>query len=50
VELAAGREHNRYFKDYLKQGGLDGLIKKHRLHEEKRGELGPMAIIKAPNV
>ena len=49
VELIAGREHNRYFKDYMEQGGLDELLKKNHLNEEKRGELGPLSIIKTPN-
>lgn len=49
VELIAGREHNRYFKDYIEQGGLDELLKKNHLHEEKRGELGPLSIIITPN-
>ena len=49
VELIAGGEHNRYFKDYIKQGGLDELLKKNHLHAEKRGELGPLWIIKTPN-
>lgn len=49
VELIAGREHNRYFKDYIEQGGLDGLLGKNHLYEDKRGELGPLAIITTPN-
>lgn len=49
IEFFAGREHNRYFKDYIEQGGLDELLKKNHLHEEKRGELGPLSIIKTPN-
>jgi len=49
VELIAGREHNRYFKDYIERGGLDELLKKNHLHEEKRDELGPLSIIKTPN-
>ncbi len=50
VELIAGRDHNRCFKDYNEQGGLDELLKKNHLDEEKRGELGPIAIIKTPNI
>ncbi len=49
IEFFAGREHNMYFKDYIEQGGLDELLKKNHLHEEKRGELGPLSIIKTPN-
>jgi ubiquinone/menaquinone biosynthesis C-methylase UbiE len=47
VELVCGKEHNRCFRDYVRQGGLDGLLDKHRLHAEKRAELGPMWMIKA---
>ena len=49
VELIAGKEHNRYFKDYIEQGGLDGLLENNHLHEDKRSELGPLAIITTPN-
>lgn len=49
IEFIAGREHNRCFKDYVKQGGLDELLNNNHLHQEKRGELGPLAIIKTPN-
>ena len=47
VELVCGRDHNRCFRDYVRQGGLDGLLDKHGLHVEKRAELGPMWMIKA---
>lgn len=50
VEFVAGREHNRYFKDYIWQGGLDGLLQKNDLRAEKRGELGPIGIIVTPNL
>lgn len=36
VEYLAGREHFRYFKDYLEQGGLNVILKKNRLRVEKR--------------
>ena len=49
VELVAGKEHNRCFKDYLQQGGLDALLEKHNLHVEKRGELGPLVITVTQN-
>lgn len=49
VEIVSGREHNRYFRDYMKQGGLDGLLKRHNLHAERRGELGPMWLIRTTN-
>jgi ubiquinone/menaquinone biosynthesis C-methylase UbiE len=47
VELVCGKEHNRCFRDYVRQGGLDGLLDRHGLHAEKRAELGPMWMIKA---
>jgi ubiquinone/menaquinone biosynthesis C-methylase UbiE len=49
VELVSGREHNRCFKDYIQQGGLDELLKKHGLREGARGELGPMTVVQALN-
>ncbi len=49
VELVSGREHNRCFKDYIQQGGLDELLKKHGLQEGARGELEPMAVVQALN-
>ena len=49
LEQIAGRNHWRCFKDYTEQGGLDGLLRKNHLHQEKRGSLGPLAIIKTPN-
>ena len=50
VEIVSGREHNRYFKDYIEQGGMDGLLQKHNLRPERRGELGPMGIIVTTNL
>ena len=50
VELAAGKEHNQCFKDYLEQGGLDELLRKNNLRAGKRGELGPITITITPNV
>lgn len=49
IEFFAGRKHNRCFKDYIEQGGLDELLKNNHLHEEKRADLGPLSIIKTPN-
>ena len=50
VELVAGREHNRYFREYVRQGGLDGLMDRHGLRAERRAELGPMWMIKASRI
>jgi demethylmenaquinone methyltransferase/2-methoxy-6-polyprenyl-1,4-benzoquinol methylase len=48
IEFMAGREHHRYFKDYLEQGGLDEILKKNRLTAEKRDFLnnGLITIVK----
>lgn len=52
IEFIAGRKHFRYFKDYIEQGGLDELLRKNQLPEEKRDYLnnGLIVIIKARNV
>ena len=49
VEFIAGLSHFRCSRDYIEQGGLDALLKKHRLYEEKSSYLkyGTIAIIKA---
>jgi ubiquinone/menaquinone biosynthesis C-methylase UbiE len=49
AELFAGRDHFRCSRDYFEQGGLDVLLRKHGLHEEKRRYLkyGVMVIAKA---
>ena len=51
IEFVAGREHHRYFKDYLEQGGLDEILKKNRLTAEKRDFLnnGLITIVKVAN-
>jgi ubiquinone/menaquinone biosynthesis C-methylase UbiE len=49
LEYLAGRDHWGCFKDYMAQGGLDGILERHDLHEEKRGELGPLWVIKTTN-
>jgi ubiquinone/menaquinone biosynthesis C-methylase UbiE len=48
IEFVAGREHHRYFKDYIEQGGLDEILKKNRLTAEKRDFLnnGLITIVK----
>ena len=49
IEFIAGRDHWRCFNDYVKQGGLDELLKRNRLHRDRRISLGPFAIIKTLN-
>jgi len=36
MEYFAGADHFNCFKDYIKQGGLDKLLNKNQLQEEKR--------------
>ena len=52
IEFMAGRDHHRNFKDYVEQGGLDEILRKSRLPEEKRDYLknGLVIIIKTRNV
>jgi ubiquinone/menaquinone biosynthesis C-methylase UbiE len=47
TEFASGRDHNRCFLDYIKQGGLMALLKRHHLSGEKKSELSPMEIVLA---
>ncbi|MFO8101882.1 MAG: methyltransferase domain-containing protein [Dehalococcoidia bacterium] len=47
LEFFAGREHHNSFKDYVKQGGLDELLRVNSLVEEEREILGPVVIVKA---
>jgi len=51
IEFLAGGAHYRYFKDYLKQGGLNEILNNHKLREECREYLksGIIVIIKAKN-
>jgi ubiquinone/menaquinone biosynthesis C-methylase UbiE len=49
IEFIAGRDHWRCFIDYVKQGGLDELLKRNLLHQDRRMSLGPFAIIKTQN-
>jgi ubiquinone/menaquinone biosynthesis C-methylase UbiE len=51
LEFFAGRNHHRCFRDYLAQGGLDVLLARNQLAENRRGYLkaGLLTIIKAVN-
>lgn len=51
IEFIAGGNHFRYFNDYIEQGGLDEILRKNHLSEEKRGYLvnGLVVVIKARN-
>ena len=52
IEFFAGRNHHWCFKDYIEQGGLDEILKKNRLNEEKRDYFHNrlITIIKAMNL
>jgi len=49
IEFFAGWDHFKCSRDYLRQGGLDALLRKNGLHEDKRGCLkyGTMLVVKA---
>jgi len=51
VEFIAGRDHHRHFRDYIEQGGLDEILRKNHLLEEKRDYLNDrlITIIKTGN-
>ncbi len=51
IEIFAGGSHYRGFKDYLGNGGLEGIITKHRLREDSRTYLknGLVVMIKVLN-
>jgi ubiquinone/menaquinone biosynthesis C-methylase UbiE len=51
VEFFAGWNHFKCSRDYIRRGGLNKLLKRHGLHEEKRHYLkyGTIAIIKTGN-
>jgi len=51
VEFIAGRENRKCFRDYLSQGGLNGLLKEARLtpQEEALLKRGNLQVIKVKN-
>jgi len=51
LEQMAGQDHFRCFREFIKDGGLDSLLSRHHLQEEKREYLKrmPMAIVKVRN-
>jgi len=52
IEYFAGRNHYECFKEYLEQGGLDAILNRNQLREEKRyyTENGIIVIIKTRSV
>jgi len=51
VEFIAGRDNHRCFRDYLAQGGLNGILKENRLIPQKEAFLkdGNLQVIKVSN-
>jgi ubiquinone/menaquinone biosynthesis C-methylase UbiE len=51
IEYFAGGSHYRGFKDFLGNGGLDGIVRNHHLREHSRTSLksGLVAVLKAVN-
>jgi ubiquinone/menaquinone biosynthesis C-methylase UbiE len=51
IEFIAGGSHYRGFKDYLRNGGLEGVVMNHHLREHSRTYLksGLIVMIKAEN-
>jgi ubiquinone/menaquinone biosynthesis C-methylase UbiE len=51
VEKMAGKTHFRYFEDFLRDGGLDSLLRRHHLHEEERDypRRMPLVLLKVRN-
>lgn len=51
IEFIAGWEHFRNSEDYIAQGGLDEILRKNKLPEERKANLknGIIAIIKTRN-
>jgi len=51
LEQMAGRDHFRCFREFVKDGGLDSLLSRHRLQVEEREDLKrmPMTMVKARN-
>ena len=51
VEQIAGREHFRCFRNFIQDGGLESLLRRHQLHEEKRcySRRIPVALLQVRN-
>jgi ubiquinone/menaquinone biosynthesis C-methylase UbiE len=51
LEQMAGQYHFRCFREFIQDGGLDSLLSRHHLREEKREYLKrmPMAMVKVRN-
>ena len=52
IEFMVGRNNYRCYKDYMKQGGLDGILKRNQLSRGKRDDMNNriLEIIKTGNV
>ncbi len=51
LEQMAGQDHFRCFREFIQDGGVDSLLSRHHLNEEKREYLKrmPMAMVKVRN-
>lgn len=51
VEQMAGRDHFRCFREFIEDGGVDSLLRRHGLWEDKREHAGrmPISILKVRN-
>jgi ubiquinone/menaquinone biosynthesis C-methylase UbiE len=52
VEQIAGEEHFRCFRDFIEAGGLDSLLRRHSLREERVHHSGrmPIALLQVRNI
>jgi len=51
VEQIAGRDHFRCFRDFIQSGGLESLLRRHHLNEERRdySRRIPVALLQVRN-
>jgi len=51
LEQMAGRDHFRCFREFIRDGGVDSLLSRHGLQEDKREHAGrmPISILKVRN-
>jgi ubiquinone/menaquinone biosynthesis C-methylase UbiE len=51
LEWMAGRDHYRYFEDFIRDGGLGPLLSRHGLREDKSENVGrmPICMVKVRN-
>jgi ubiquinone/menaquinone biosynthesis C-methylase UbiE len=51
LELMAGQDHYRCFREFISDGGLGSLLSRHGLREDRREDVGrmPISILKVRN-